>query len=755
MADDIELDIGLNFDDQIVASYDRLIKSLTQKTQAAILETLDNVKGAVSKKWGEFPFASMHSKTGGALIAEKAFLTSLAVDLQKQGYDKSSNEFKAALLNAQYASAFSDPIQRYRRMQAEGYSSAAALTAPGTALGKTIQQDWEFLRSSWARDFVVSEKMNGLKREELEKLHIPQLKDLAKEQGLKVKSKTRKDDLIDALIQRSNESDTHIDFGGMRKMYNMLLEKQMLFAGKVSVEDLEAKVAAGEGKWKLPYGPHREDNFEPIIKGLDTIDSKAGKAKKSFEAWGHALKGALGAITAIGSTALKIGGAIVGAGAVAYRASESMVLNSAASMDKRRGFLGMSLTDVAETQVAGRSVGLGEGTIFSEIEKLSSQREEFLKLGKGLDPLYSSLQGTFGILAGEKDPYKAYKAMADKLYSDLKGKSEDDRKEALMLLDKQGLGGMAHLVGAMLSNEGLAKTYETPSAFFKTEYNPYREGAYGEAELLTPQIAKLNESLKASYTQMAKDWETAFGVPFKSWWNNTLINTIIPWFEKIAWLRSDEAKNERTIGKAVHASVADRNKAIEAYAGEYQSKWAGWYQRPRHDLFVTNTLPTDKSGSWVYAPYEGKKSEQIWNFYNKFAESKVDINDVDDLKRRDRVRRMIKTLDSETGLSKLLTNKEFNAADVVLYQAMDLGARSEEGMKAFNAIVNAMLETGSKHAGTEKILEALNKIAENTGNMTEFLKDSDVQHLFMTYGGKGFAEQMQHSYSTPTDINRQ
>ncbi len=752
--DDIELDIGLKFDDQINASFDKLLSTLSQKTQDAIRHTLDNVKGAVTKDWGQFPFASMHTSAGNK-IAEQTFLASLAADLQKQGYNKSSNEFKAALLNAQYASSFSDPVQRYRRMQAEGYGKAAELTAPGTALGKIIQQDWDFLRSPWSRDYVTTEKHEGFKREELEKLHVPQLKDLAKEQGLKVKSKTRKDDLIDALIQRSNESDAHIDFGGMRKMYNMLLEKQMLFAGKVSVEDLEAKVAAGEGKWKLPYGPHREDNFEPIIKGLDTIDSKAGKAKKSFEAWGHALKGALGAITAIGSTALKIGGAIVGAGAVAYRASESMVLNSAASMDKRRGFLGMSLTDVAETQVAGRSVGLGEGTIFGEIEKLSSQREEFLKLGKGLDPLYSSLQGTFGILAGEKDPYKAYKAMADKLYSDLKGKSEDERKEALMLLDKQGLGGMAHLVGAMLSNEGLAKTYETPSAFFKTEYNPYREGAYGEAELLTPQIAKLNESLKASYTQMAKDWEMAFGVPFKSWWNNTLINTIIPWFEKIAWLRSDEAKNGRTISKAVRASVADRNKAIEAYAGEYQSKWAGWYQRPRHDLFVTNTLPTDKSGSWVYAPYEGKKSEQIWNFYNKFAESTVDINDVDNLKRRDRVRRMIKTLDSETGLSKLLTNKEFNAADVVLYQAMDLGARSEEGMKAFYAIVNSMLETGSKHAGTEKILEALNKIAENTGNMTEFLKDSDVQHLFMTYGGKGFTEQMQHSYSTPTDINRQ
>lgn len=749
MADDIELDIGLNFDDQIVASYDRLIKSLTQKTQTAILETLDNVKGAVSKKWGEFPFASMHSKTGGALIAEKAFLTSLAVDLQKQGYDKSSNEFKAALLNAQYASAFPDPVQRYKRMQAEGYSSAAALTAPGTALGKTIQQDWEFLRSSWARDFVVSEKMSGLKREELEKLHVPQLKDLAKEQGLKVKSKTRKDDLIDALIQRSNEPNTHIDFGGMRKMYNMLLEKQMLFAGKVSVEDLEAKVAAGEGKWKLPYGPHREDNFEPISKELDVINEKSSKITKHYRDWGDGLKTVLGTLVGIAGLAVKTGAAVIGAGAVGYKLSERTVTATAASMDKRRAFLGMTSADVAATQVAGASVSLGADSVFNEIEKLSAQKEEYLTFGKGLDPLYSSLQGTFSILAGTDNPYLAYKKMADKLYKDLKNAPEDVRQKSLMLLDKQGLGSLSHIVGAFLSNPELAKEFGgSPSRLFRVLSNEYREGAVGTAELQTARLAELNESLKKSYGQMAADFESAFGLPFKAWWEDTMEQKVVPAFQKIAsaikpftdfLFRSDEQKKKDeeeaavTFGtlqiyKALEGQEEARNKAIN----ENQTWRPAWqYKKPK------GALPGFKKDSlwegYLTPATSEAGAEGYWNLFERIAKN-TEKMEGPAAGVRERVQKMRDIL-RDNGLYRLLTNNKADAADVPLMQAMQLGAYSDKGFEQFNSLVNAMLESASSRIDLTNVEEILKSIEKNTGKADQVLENEYLKAYIISMGG--------------------
>lgn len=767
--DDVELDIGLKLDDQILASYDKLLGNISQKTQDAIQHTLDNLKGAVSKSWGQFPFASMHTSIGSR-VAEQMFLTSLANDLQKQGFDKSSNEFKAALLNAQYASSFPDPVQRYRRMQAQGYKKAAELTAPGTDLGNLIQQDWEFLSLPWSRNYVTTEKRTSYKREDLEKLHVPQLKEIARDEGLKVKSRVRKDELIDILAEHTNTANTYVDFNSMRKMRNLLLEKQMEFAGKLSVEDLEAKVAAGEGRWKLPYGPHREDNFEPINKALETIEDKSLKAGKNFEGWGHALKGTLGIITAIGSTAAKLAGTAIGTAVVVNKAAEAYTTNVAASMDKRRGFLGMSLTDVAETQVAGRSVGLGTDAIFNEIEKLSSQREEYLKLGKGLDPLYSSLQGTFNILTGEKDSYKAYKAMADKLYKDLKGKSEDKQKEALMLLEKQGLGSMSYLVGAMLSNKDLAKEYSAPSEFFKVTYNPYREGAYSDAELLTPQIAKLNESLKASYAQMSKDWMDAFGVPFKGWWDETLKSKVIPWFETMIAYTSAEAKNERTIGSAVRKTVSARNKAIKD--DDSASSWWDY----TYAQFNTAHFPAIRKGSRTEArlalpamapgskhtPNSASSVEATWNSYKEFAEMPDTAfkGNTAAIAMRNRLRDYIKRV-TDSALDGILTDRSADVADTMLLQGARLAGYSSEGAEYASQLIDKMLEKGAKNTDNSKIIEALTKIAANTSNMSEFFNDPDVKYLFQTYGGVGFPQQIQQvyqaqrGYNVPTNINRQ
>ena len=776
--DDVELDIGLKLDNQILASYNNLLGSISQKTQDAIQHTLDNLKGAVSKSWGEFPFASMHTSIGSK-VAERMFLTSLAADLQKQGFDKSSNEFKAALLNAQYASSFPDPVQRYRRMQAQGYKKAAELTAPGTALGNLIQQDWEFLRSPWSRDYVTTEKRSGYKREDLEKLHVPQLKEIARDEGLRVKSRVRKDELIDALTVHTNTANTHVDFGGMRKMHNLLLEKQMEFAGKVSVEDLEAKVAAGEGRWKLPYGPHREDNFEPILKDLNSIDKeldkindKTDKTGKSSNKWNERLKAVLGGLTAIGSVIGTVGatvGAAVGTGAVAYKLAERTTLATAAANDRRRGFLGMTSADDAATQVAGMSVSLGPRAIFDDIAKLSTQRENFLKFGKGLDPIYSSLQGTFNILTGTENPYLAYKEMVDKLYKGLRNASPEIRQQSLMLLDNQGLNTISHIVGAFLSNPELAKEYDyTPSKLFRVEPNKYREGAVSTAEIQTARIAGLNESLKKSYGQMSTDFEEAFGLPFKAWWEETMENKVVPTFQKIAaavkpftdhFFRSEEQKKadaEEAVtdwaALVLFQTFGEEHKKRLKLINDRQEWRAGFqYKAPKKGTFPVSGFTGTRWEAMLTPGRAGKGAQAFWDDFSLIAKDDTQLPEKAAGVRR-RVQQMRETL-IENGLFRFLDNTKADEADVPLMQAMQLGAYSDKGLEQFNNLVNAMINTAGANIDLSEVVTVLQNIEKNTGKTDQVLENEYLKAYILSYGGLPMYQRMEEALNTYKNQN--
>ena len=122
-----------------------------------------------------------------------------------------------------------------------------------------------------------------------------------------------------------------------------------------------------------------------------------------------------------------------------------------------------------------------------------------------------------------------------------------------MLMNKAGLGSASSIVGSFLSNPEYAKKYKTPSALFDLTVNPWY-GAYGKAEALTPDLTKLNESIKASYTQMATDWENTFGVKFKSYWDNFLKEKVVPFFGKalndLSGGETDEERAETKFNKA-------------------------------------------------------------------------------------------------------------------------------------------------------------------------------------------------------------
>lgn len=333
---------------------------------------------------------------------------------------------------------------------------------------------------------------------------------------------------------KKGEKGSYVDFAGMR----------------------EYAVGVGLGRWINGDGDHTADNFELTDDELEDIEDKSKKIKKEFLEWGDALKGALGTLTAIAAIGIK-------AFEVAYKSSEAHTIQAGGALDKRRAFIGMSALDELKTKVASKSVGLGEDAIKNEIYSMSGNIEQYKLLGQG-DALPPALLGIFDNLMTAEDPYDIYTKSADELYKQLKGADAQTRRRWLMLMNKAGLGSMSSLVGQFLSNPEYAKQYGTPSALFNLKSNPYY-GAYNEAETMLPEISKLNESLKASYTQMYKDWEKAFGIPFKTWWDNTLQNKVVPWFETILSLTgyqfSKEGVTDKEYDKAWNAVVKKQTKS--------------------------------------------------------------------------------------------------------------------------------------------------------------------------------------------------
>ena len=371
-------------------------------------------------------------------------------------------------------------------------------------------------------------------------------------------------------------------------------------------------VDAGLGRWIDPDKEHTADNFELINDELEEIEEKSDETRKVFTGWNDTLKGVLGTLTAIGAitfTAIR-----------ATEKAEKMTVQGAGSIDKRRAYVGMSALDELRTKVAGKAVGLGEDAVSSEIYTMSDRIEEYKLLGQG-DALPPALLGIFDNLMSSDNPYETYKSSADEIYNQLKGADTDTRKRWLMLMNKAGLGSMSSMIGQFLSNPDYAKTYGTPSQLFQLESNPYYN-VYDQQELLTPQIAKLNESLRASYNQMAKDWESTFGVKFKSWWDDVMKDKVVPWFEKfLGYMDPDGGEGTFTddISDAVFVSrvnklnrqVADANNPYNITSASDYEKAASW---AIGDSDTTITLPSDLGPSSKYG------------FKTKVGQIREDIN---------------------------------------------------------------------------------------------------------------------------------
>lgn len=488
----------------------------------------------------------------------------------------------------------------------------------------------------------------------------------------------------------------------------------------------EYAVDAGLGRWiddesSGVAGTNSAANFELINEELEKIEDKSKKTKKEFLDWGDTLKGVLGTLTAIGSIT-----GLAKTFEIAYKASESGTVAAGATLDKRRAFIGMSALDELKTKVASKSVSLGEDAIKNEIYAMSDSIEQYKLLGQG-DALPPALLGIFDNLMTAEDPYDIYTKSADEIYKQLKGADAQTRRRWLMLMNKAGLGAMSSLVGQFLSNPEYAEKYKTPSELFTLKSNPFY-GVYGEAETMLPDIAKLNESLKASYSTMYKDWEKAFGLPFKNWWEQTMQNKIVPWFEKMIsflGLGLSPAEQEAANATAELGMIllsSDRDKAI---AGAI-SKDNSLAIVPGYTGTQTGALAYHSNwGSWFGGKVDqtGRAANAVWNLYGQVADySQKDINAISNPQQRaatqaavERIRKMRKKL-KDVGLSHFLEDTKSEDIDKYLLRAMQVGAYSNapNWESNFDAYIDKILKIGLRGETDDKIVSLLETIAANT-----------------------------------------
>jgi hypothetical protein len=579
----------------------------------------------------------------------------------------------------------------------------------------------------WSRDFITQLQEDALDEKELNELTVPQLRKQAKQMGLHGFSKARKADLISTIAEKSRQG-VGIDFAGMR----------------------EYAVEAGLGKWIDPEKSHTADNFELIEKELEVVEEKSAKTKLNFTGWGEALKSALGTIVAIGGVALKTFDVI-------NKGTEKSVVE-AADIDKRRGFLGMSSYDVLRTKVAGVSVGLGENAVYDEILGMSNKAESFKILGKG-DYLAESLMGVFGTLINADNPYDAYTKAIDQIYSQAQHADSEERRRLLMLMDNAGFGAASSLIGAFLSNPDFAAQYGTPSQLFSLKDNPYYR-VHQEAELLTPQIAKLNESLKASYEQMATDWQLAFGVPFKTWWDDTLKAKVVPWFEHMVRfvtgtdnaedavaslkknVKSSKTINERNdILSFNNTAVAEINELL----AEVQGTPVGRDISKNSKLYKLVHAQSDfDSKTWVadaWGNFEWLASEQAEKYLWSMKGSQQDKRDMwDAIVRSQYMTEQIK----QRGFEGFLTNGVKEAADIYLLQALRLGALGgDDWQQRFDAMLDSLTDVATKNGDKkyDEAVELLSKIATNTEISKTLLNDKSFWQVVNTTYGPQAAEQ--------------
>lgn len=676
---DAEIKIGVSLDaDQFENAYNNLLSKTSKTTKGYIDNALapENMKGAATKGWSTLPFVDMHDPASGNINATKAFMSSFAEDMRTSGIRKGSLGWQSGLLSAAYKSSIPDPMERYHKLLSEGVAYYQADEVYPTTA----------LSKMIESDYALMEQ------------------DWSRNF---IKTRTRK-----------GAKSQYVDFAGMR----------------------DYAVEHGLGRWIDEDGGKTADNFELIEDALDGIEEVSDDVNNSFKGWGDDLKNVLGTITAIGSALIKIGSAAITGAIVLTEKSEKGVIEAGTTLDKRRAYVGMSALDELSAQVASQSVGLGKDAITNEIITMSNNREKYQLLGEGLNALYPSLTGIFDNIMSSENPMDTYKSILKEVYDNMRGADQDTRAQTLMLLESQGLGSAARVIGAMLANEGLAKDLEyDPTKLFSLRTNNYY-GAFEKAETMLPDITKLNESLKASYSQLYTDFTEAFGQPFKKWWDDVLQNKVIPWFEKFIHYiyRSDSEKAIDNLTSLIDLGGGnfERNDMIELKSGRVKPNY-----KPIENMGKVRTTGNTDWDAWLSGDwsdfYSGEGARASWDLIKKIAKSTPEkdknwssVNkDVQKrvLETRERARHMV-TMMQESGLDVFLENRTLEDMDKYFLQAMQntFADKSGNWQTTFDRYLDSVKGLGTEGEVDDLILEKLTEIAKNTEGKETLLNSAQT-----------------------------
>ena len=262
---------------------------------------------------------------------------------------------------------------------------------------------------------------------------------------------------------------------------------------------------------------------------------------------------------------------------------------------------------------------------------------------------------------------------------------------------------------------------------FTLKSNPFY-GAYEDAETMLPDLAQLNASIEASYSQMYKDWEKAFGKPFKEWWDKTLQNTVVPWFEKIISMLGLDQTPEQKKGSAAVVDLSmilmssDRDKAI---LKAFNKKDASVVNVPGYRAQQGAIAGHADWGSWFGGVVEntGRGAQAAWTLYGQVASyTQEDINRISNPQQRaatqdvvNRIKKMREKLD-KVGLAHFLENDTGESIDKYLLRAMQVGVygKAADWEANFDSYINQILRLGLGGKTDDKIVALLEQIAANT-----------------------------------------
>lgn len=307
---------------------------------------------------------------------------------------------------------------------------------------------------------------------------------------------------------------------------------------------LDAAVKSGEGRWKKSDSAHIVDNFE-------RVNEASQEENENLEDWRDNLKGIIGDL---GIIALLMKG--MKAVSKFDQWAEQTVKSTAEGLPTRSN-IGATSTDLYRMRSASGYLNLDSNAIYDSVSALAERQGEFATTGQGLELFYGSVaQGLEPIIKNMNDPIEAWNQSMDLFLNELTALKKAG--------DQQGIDKLLNAIQKFMGDE--AKTilsriidYNFDSQttndiknmgalYDKSFDNPYAWESE-RAEALNSELNTLRESMQSSFTAIASDWEEIFGVKFKGWWNQFLID-FIAWYRGTEWYK-EKVNNYSKINEAL------------------------------------------------------------------------------------------------------------------------------------------------------------------------------------------------------------